>query len=570
MHEVGIDRFAAYQDFLEVHPDEFGFLFNTILINVTGFFRDTAGVGVPRRGGGAGDPRGEEARRADPALERGLRLRRGGLLARDDASPRRWARTPSGARQDLRHRHRRRGARHRAPRRLLGARRWRRCPPGCATSTSRAAATRSRSAPDLRRSVIFGRHDLVQAAPISRIDLLVCRNVLMYLNAETQSRVLARLPLRPATRTGSCSSARPRSCSRTRDLFVPLDLKQRIFRKAPGLGIRQRLAALAEAGDPSARMQLEVQENILEAALDAAPAAMIVVDSAGMLALANKRGAGSVRARAGRLRPPAPGPRDLLPPARAAVADRGGLCRAAGPSGSRTSRSRCADGELQLPRLRGDAAARRLRAPRSGVSIAFLDHTPAQRAAPRAGARPRGPRALQRGAPVRERGARDHQRGAAVDERGAGDDQRGAPVGQRGARDDERGAPVHQRGAAHDQRAAPAAHPAAPRERDAISRRSSRASAPRCSWSTGSSGSSPGSRRCGSSGACAPRRWRGVRCSISTSVCRSPSCDPRSRRACAGETKLRKIELDAVNRRGAPIRCAVTCTPLTRATRSRA
>ena len=29
-----------------------------------------------------------------------------------------------------------------------------------------------------------------------------------------------------------------------------------------------------------------------------------------------------------------------------------------------------------------------------------------------------------------------------------------------------------------------------------------------------------------------------------------------------GETRLRKIELDAVNRRGAPIRCAVTCTPL--------
>src|SRR5262249_16917675 len=37
---------------------------------------------------------------------------------------------------------------------------------------------------DLRRSVIFGRNDLVQDAPISRIDLLVCRNTLMYFNAE--------------------------------------------------------------------------------------------------------------------------------------------------------------------------------------------------------------------------------------------------------------------------------------------------------------------------------------------------------------------------------------------------
>lgn len=33
--------------------------------------------------------------------------------------------------------------------------------------------------PDLRRTVIFGRNDLVQDAPISRVDLLVCRNALI-------------------------------------------------------------------------------------------------------------------------------------------------------------------------------------------------------------------------------------------------------------------------------------------------------------------------------------------------------------------------------------------------------
>src|SRR5205085_3805561 len=40
MQLVGAPDFAAYQDYLEVHPDEFTNLFNTILINVTGFFRD--------------------------------------------------------------------------------------------------------------------------------------------------------------------------------------------------------------------------------------------------------------------------------------------------------------------------------------------------------------------------------------------------------------------------------------------------------------------------------------------------------------------------------------------------
>ncbi len=47
---------------------------------------------------------------------------------------------------------------------------------------------------DLRRAVIFGRNDLVKdAPPISRVDLLVCRNALMYLNADTQRNVLSRL-----------------------------------------------------------------------------------------------------------------------------------------------------------------------------------------------------------------------------------------------------------------------------------------------------------------------------------------------------------------------------------------
>src|SRR3712207_2292381 len=40
MSEVGIESTADYQDFLEVHPEEFAPLFNTVLINVTSFFRD--------------------------------------------------------------------------------------------------------------------------------------------------------------------------------------------------------------------------------------------------------------------------------------------------------------------------------------------------------------------------------------------------------------------------------------------------------------------------------------------------------------------------------------------------
>src|SRR6267378_5483412 len=41
MAGLSIGEFRDYLDHLEVHPDEFGQLFNTILINVTAFFRDT-------------------------------------------------------------------------------------------------------------------------------------------------------------------------------------------------------------------------------------------------------------------------------------------------------------------------------------------------------------------------------------------------------------------------------------------------------------------------------------------------------------------------------------------------
>src|SRR5437016_12236319 len=37
-----IKTYEDYQDYLEVHPEEFVTLFNTVLINVTSFFRDTA------------------------------------------------------------------------------------------------------------------------------------------------------------------------------------------------------------------------------------------------------------------------------------------------------------------------------------------------------------------------------------------------------------------------------------------------------------------------------------------------------------------------------------------------
>ena len=40
MSEVGVERHEDYVDYLQLHGDEFAQLFNTLLINVTGFLRD--------------------------------------------------------------------------------------------------------------------------------------------------------------------------------------------------------------------------------------------------------------------------------------------------------------------------------------------------------------------------------------------------------------------------------------------------------------------------------------------------------------------------------------------------
>jgi two-component system, chemotaxis family, CheB/CheR fusion protein len=140
---------------------------------------------------------------------------------------------------------------------------------------------------DLRRAVIFGRHDLVQDAPISRLDLLICRNVLMYLNAETQARVLGRFHY-ALHGGGWLFLGRAEMLLTHTGLFRPLELKFRVFAKVPGPGERQRAAPAAlpagDNGDPMA-----INEKLRSLALEESPVARIVVDANGVLSLANQR-----------------------------------------------------------------------------------------------------------------------------------------------------------------------------------------------------------------------------------------------------------------------------------------
>ncbi len=144
-----------------------------------------------------------------------------------------------------------------------------------------ADAFRFRS--ELRPSLIFGRHDLLRDAPISRVLLLSCRNVLMYLTPDSQRRVLERFSfaLHPA---GLLVLGKAEMLLTQSQLFLPVSLPQRVFR-ARRSASRSQLAALA-VGGPGGDLE---RRRYTDAAFDAAPSAQVVLDEEGRVTLVNQR-----------------------------------------------------------------------------------------------------------------------------------------------------------------------------------------------------------------------------------------------------------------------------------------
>jgi two-component system, chemotaxis family, CheB/CheR fusion protein len=232
MQVVHSTTFDEYRRYLDDNPEEFIELFNTILINVTGFFRDPEtwsrvresvipkiagepGSDDPLRVWVAGCATGEEpftiAILLCEALGDDAFRRRVKIYATD---------VDQEAITEARHgRYLKRTIGEDLPVALLD----RYFEPDGAYVMFRK---------DLRRTVIFGRHDLVQDPPISRIDLLSCRNTLMYFNPPAQARILAnlRFALRP---NGFLVLGRSEALASRNAEFTAVDPKSRIFRRTP-------------------------------------------------------------------------------------------------------------------------------------------------------------------------------------------------------------------------------------------------------------------------------------------------------------------------------------------------
>jgi two-component system, chemotaxis family, CheB/CheR fusion protein len=285
MEHVAIQRFSDYTDYLEVHPDEFGHLFNIILINVTSFFRDEVAWDYLR------DevlPPLIEARKHET-----IRLWTAGCASGEETYSAAMLLAEVQGRDQFRDRVK-----------------------IYATDVDEAALNEARAASytekqvssvpeplrtryftqendrfvfdrDLRRSVIFGRHDLVQDAPISRVNVLICRNALMYFNTEAQSRIIARFHFALADE-GVLFLGKAEMLLTHAALFSPIDLRRRIFRKVAKDNWRERMAIMTQANGDNGFDALS-HAAMFPAIFDVSPSAQFVVDAGGLVTMFNER-----------------------------------------------------------------------------------------------------------------------------------------------------------------------------------------------------------------------------------------------------------------------------------------
>ncbi|MDF5717473.1 MAG: protein-glutamate O-methyltransferase CheR [Rhizonema sp. NSF051] len=126
----------------------------------------------------------------------------------------------------------------------------------------------------LRRTIIFGRHDLAVDAPMSKIDLLVCRNVLIYFQPETQATILVRFHF-ALTNKGFLFLGNSESFFNSRRTFNSVNLKYRIFAKGQNLSLEEHLLIKPQTANKKSVDPLTTQFHIWQIAFETSPYALI-------------------------------------------------------------------------------------------------------------------------------------------------------------------------------------------------------------------------------------------------------------------------------------------------------
>ena len=228
MSQISLSSYESYVEYIRAHPDESNELLDTILINVTEFFRDPAAwdiiaedilpyllkrlrTGDSFRAWVAGCSTGEEVYSLAILVAEYFGPRISEFDIKIYATDADESALNTARRGEY------------APERLRRVRpEWRH------KYFSNAKLPRVNR--DIRRMLIFGRSDLAQDAPISHVQMIVCRNVLIYFDSITQTHILNRLhyALDPG---GILFLGKSESKLSNSTMFRPVDSRWRIFRK---------------------------------------------------------------------------------------------------------------------------------------------------------------------------------------------------------------------------------------------------------------------------------------------------------------------------------------------------
>jgi two-component system CheB/CheR fusion protein len=156
--------------------------------------------------------------------------------------------------------------------------------------------------PRIRDMVLFAQHDVIMDPPFTRLDLLSCRNLLIYFTATLQKRLLPlfHYSLLPG---GVLMLGGSETVGPAQNLFPPLSSKSRLFRRGPGTApfgamdfpVFRRISARAPAQEspmpqqtpPAANVQSLADQLLLQ---KYAPAAVLVNGVGDILYISGRTG----------------------------------------------------------------------------------------------------------------------------------------------------------------------------------------------------------------------------------------------------------------------------------------
>ena len=296
-----IDRIAAYARYLQENSQEVELLFKELLIGVTGFFRDPAAwdllrdkvipallSGLPAGGAlrawSAGCSTGEEAFSLaivfKEALERLKPKARFTLqifatdLDTDAIDKGRRGVYPAAIAADV------------SPERLK-------------RFFSREE-NRYRIGKEIRETVTFATHNVIMAPPFTKLDLLLCRNLLIYLTPEVQRKLMSLFHY-SLNAGGFLFLGNSETTGADTDLFAPLAGKSRLYRRRDTALRAAPLAFPALSGRPLEGVSPEVKmsepmtniQSLMEQMLlwRYAPPAVLVGDKGDILYVSGRTGA---------------------------------------------------------------------------------------------------------------------------------------------------------------------------------------------------------------------------------------------------------------------------------------